>query len=244
MGLLTILPLRSQAAPDPVALPAIPVPAAPAVALRESRGPETARNSAALAPDPDGGGPGTDAELAEACKRGEPGALERLVERFQSDVFGAAVRIVHDRDTALELANSIFYKVYRNLDAYDATRPLRPWLLRIATNETLNWVRARRRDQEHVVSGEAGAAALDTLSGGTDPEAAALAAEQREAVRTALARLPEHYRLILTLRFFHDLSYQEIAEHTKVDANTIGVQLLRARQLLKRELGKGIHTDG
>jgi RNA polymerase sigma-70 factor (ECF subfamily) len=181
----------------------------------------------------------SDAELVAACKSGTSGALERLVTRFQSDVFGAAVRIVRDRDTALELANAIFYKVYRNLGAYDAARPLRPWLLRIATNETLNWVRARRRDQEHLVSGEAGALAFDTLSGGTDPEAAALAKEQRETVRAALARLPEHYRLILTLRYFHELSYGEIAEHTGVDANTIGVQLLRARQLLKRELGKG-----
>lgn len=247
MGLLTILPSRSQAAPGPAGPPAIPIRALAAQAtpaVREALGAELVWNSAALAPPLDDGIAETDAALAAACKRGEPGALERLVERFQSDVFGAAVRIVHDRDAALELANSIFYKVYRNLEAYDATRPLRPWLLRIATNETLNWVRARRRDQEHVVSGEAGAAAFDALSGGTDPEAAALANEQREMVRAALARLPEHYRLILTLRFFHELSYQEIAEHTQVDANTIGVQLLRARQLLKRELGKGIHSDG
>lgn len=177
-----------------------------------------------------------DAALVAECRRGTPGALERLVERFQSDVFGTALRLTHDRDAALELTNSIFYKTYKNLDAYEPGRPLRPWLLRIATNETLNWLRSRRREREHVLSGEASDVAFEQLPGGTDPEAAALSTERRETVREALARLPEHYRLVLTLRFFNDLSYQEIATLTGQDANTVGVQLLRARQLLKREL--------
>lgn len=180
-----------------------------------------------------------DGALVEACRQGVPGALERLVERFQVDVFGTALRLTHDRDVALELTNTIFFKVYQNLDAYEAGRPLRPWLLRIATNETLNWLRSRRRERDHVLSGEARDVAFEQLAGGVDPESAALAAERREAVRAALARLPEHYRLVLTLRFFNELSYQEIADYTGQDANTVGVQLLRARQLLKRELLAG-----
>jgi RNA polymerase sigma-70 factor (ECF subfamily) len=180
-----------------------------------------------------------DAQLVAACRRGEAGSIEQLVARFQHDVFAVALRLVHDRETALELANAVFFKVHLNLDAYDPTRPLRPWLLRIATNEALNWLRSRRREREQVLGGEASDVALAQLpaaGAGDDPEAAVLAAERRDQVRAALARLPEHYRLVLTLRFFHDLSYQEIAEQTGQDANTVGVQLLRARQLLKREL--------
>jgi RNA polymerase sigma-70 factor (ECF subfamily) len=180
-----------------------------------------------------------DAGLAAACLRGEPGALERLVLRFQADVFGAVVRLVREREPALELVNSIFFKIYQNLGAYDTSRPLRPWVLRIATNEALNWLRARRRDREHLLGGEASEIAFQQLPGGTDPEAAAVAAEQRETVRAALAQRPEHYRQVLTLRFFNDLSYQEIAEITGQDANTVGVQLLRARQSLKRVLAGG-----
>ena len=177
-----------------------------------------------------------DAALVADCRRGVPGALERLVERFQTDVFGTALRLTRDRDVALELTNSIFFKVYQNLHAFEPGRPLRPWLLRIATNESLNWLRSRRREREHVLGSEASDVAFEQLPGGDDPEDAALTTERREGVRAALARLPEHYRLVLTLRFFNDLSYQEIAEQTGQDANTVGVQLLRARQLLKREL--------
>jgi RNA polymerase sigma-70 factor, ECF subfamily len=177
-----------------------------------------------------------DAQLVAECRRGVPGALERLVERFQTDVFGTALRLTRDRDVALELTNSIFFKVYQNLEAFQPGRPLRPWLLRIATNEAINWLRSRRREREHVLGSEASDVAFEQLPGGADPEDAALTTERRESVRVALARLPEHYRLVLTLRFFNDLSYQEIAEQTGQDANTVGVQLLRARQLLKREL--------
>jgi RNA polymerase sigma-70 factor (ECF subfamily) len=177
-----------------------------------------------------------DARLVAECRQGVPGALERLVERFQTDVFGTALRLTRDRDVALELTNSIFFKVYQNLEAFQPGRPLRPWLLRIATNEALNWLRSRRREREHVLGSEASDVAFEQLPGGADPEDAALTTERRETVRAALARLPEHYRLVLTLRFFNDLSYQEIAEQTGQDANTVGVQLLRARQLLKREL--------
>lgn len=182
------------------------------------------------------GGTEDDAALVAACRQAVPGGLERLIERFQSDVFGAVLRLVHDRHMALELTNSVFFKVYQNLATYDSARPLRPWLLRIATNEALNWLRSRRREREHVLGAEAGDQALAQLSGGPDPEAAALVTERRHSVHAALARLPEHYRLILILRFFNDLSYQEIAAHTGQDANTVGVQLLRARQMLKRAL--------
>jgi RNA polymerase sigma-70 factor (ECF subfamily) len=178
----------------------------------------------------------SDAALVAACRQGASHALGALVERYQGDVFGTVLRLCRDRDTALELTNSIFYKAYQNLHTYDAGRPFRPWLLRIATNETLNWLRSRRREREHVMDGEASETALAAIPGGEEPERAALLAEQRERVRAALAQLPERYRLVLTLRFFDDLSYQEIATHTGQDANTVGVQLLRARNLLRQVL--------
>lgn len=188
-----------------------------------------------------------DATLAAACRARRPGALERLVERYQRDVFGSVLRLVRDREVAAELANSIFYKVYERISDYDPTRPLRPWLLRIATNEALNWLRAQRRDRERLLAGDAGDAALAQLPGGVEPEPTAIAAEERALVHAALARLPERYRVVLVLRFFNNLSYQEIAEVTGQDANAVGVQLLRARQLLRRELEQersaGPHSD-
>ena len=187
----------------------------------------------------------SDAALVAACRRGEGAALAALVERYQTAVFGTALRLCHNRDTALELSNTIFYKAYQNMHVYDAQRPLRPWLLRIATNETLNWLRSQRREREHVVEGEARETALDRAPGATEaePEAVALRLERQDEVRAALARLPERYRVALTLRFFNDLSYAEIGEITGQDANTVGVQLLRARALLRDALTQAASPD-
>jgi RNA polymerase sigma factor (sigma-70 family) len=184
-----------------------------------------------------------DALLVAACRRGDQGALERLVERFQVAVVGTAMRLVGDRDVALELANMAFFKLARSLHRYDPARPLRPWVLRIATNEALNWLRGRRRERERLLGAAAGALALARLPGGPEPEAAALAAERRSAVRAALARLPQRPRLLLTLRFYHQLTYAEIGQRTGQDANTVGVQLLRARRRLRDELYRGGYLD-
>ena len=183
----------------------------------------------------------TDSALVAACRRGDGRALTQLVERYQMDVFGTALRLTRDRDAALELANGVFYKAYQSLQSYDDTRPLRPWLLRIATNETLNWLRSRRRERDHLLEGESAETALELTANdeGEEPERAALLLEEREHVRAALATLPERYRVVLTLRYFDDLSYAEIAEITNQEPNAVGVQLLRARNLLKEALLRG-----
>ena len=186
-----------------------------------------------------------DAQAVERCRAGQADAFAAVVERHQAAVYGTALRLVGDRDAALEVANATFYKAYRALDSVDPTRPLRPWLVRIATNEALNYLRSRGRDVRQTLGGEAGAAALSAVpSGEADPEAGTLAREERDAVRRALAALPEHYRVVVVLRYLHDLSYAEIAAQTGLSANTIGVYLLRAREQLRARLAaEGVSAD-
>lgn len=184
-----------------------------------------------------------DRDLVARCLADDPAALTALVERYQRDIFGVCLRLTRDSDAALEVANTVFYKAYLNLRSFDASRSLRPWLLRIATNEALNALRGQRRDREHTVQGEQGAQLAELLPSREDPAATVLAAERRAAVRAAVATLPEHYRLLITLRFFHDLSYAEIAEQVGLPVNTVGVQLMRARNLLRRALEAQEMTD-
>jgi RNA polymerase sigma factor (sigma-70 family) len=190
----------------------------------------------AATPAPAPEGLDRDAPLAAACRRGDPEAMERLVDRFQADVVGTALRLVGDRDSALELATTTFVKLSRSLGSYDPGQPLRPWVLRVATDETLSWLRRRRREGEQVPGGGAGEVALEQATGGPGPAAAGPAAEHRAAVHAALARLQDRDRLVLTLRFFDDLSYAEIAAQTGQDANAVAAQLLRARRRLGDEL--------
>jgi RNA polymerase sigma-70 factor (ECF subfamily) len=184
----------------------------------------------AVAPDP-------DARDVERCRAGEADAFAGVVERHQAAVYGTALRLLGDRDAALEVANSAFYKAYRALDTLDLTRPLRPWLVRIATNEALNYLRGAGRTARQTLGGEAGQTALESAAAPhADPEEGALAREQREAVQRALATLPPQYRVVAVLRYLHDLSYAEIAAQTGLPTNTVGVYLLRAREGLRKAL--------
>src|SRR5438105_14579572 len=119
----------------------------------------------AAAPDP-------DVQAVGRCRAGEADAFAEIVERHQAAVYGTALRLIGDRDAALEVASTAFYKAYRALASLDLTRPLRPWLVKIASNEALNYLRDQGRTARQTLAGEAGQAALESLpSAQADPEA-------------------------------------------------------------------------
>src|SRR4051812_10745916 len=178
-----------------------------------------------------------DAQAVAHCRAGRADAFAEIVERHQTAVYGTALRLIGERDAALEVTNTAFYKAYRALCSVDTSRPLRPWLLRIGSNEALSHLRERSRTMRRTVGGEAGELALAELPADSDqPERLALADEQRAAVHRALAALPESYRLVAVLRYLHDLSYAEIAAQTGLPSGTVGVYLLRAREQLRGRL--------
>ncbi|MDP9252104.1 MAG: sigma-70 family RNA polymerase sigma factor [Chloroflexota bacterium] len=155
------------------------------------------------------------------------------VRDHQDEVYGVALRILGDRDAAREAASSAFLKAYRSWERYDQTRPVRHWLLRIAANEAISVGRSRTRERARTTSVDDAAAVPDRAQ---TPDQALEAREDRERVRGAVARLPELYRVPVVLRYFSELSIEEIAAVTGRPAATIGVQLLRARALLRATL--------
>jgi RNA polymerase sigma-70 factor, ECF subfamily len=158
------------------------------------------------------------------------------VREHQDEVYGVALRITGDRDAALDVASSTFLKAYRAFDRYDQTRPLRHWLLRIATNEAISYVRKRGRElRRRVDVDQASALADPTIA----PDAESLAREDRARIRSAVSLLPELYRVVIVLRYFNELSVEEIAHVTRRPASTVGVQLLRGRALLRSALETG-----
>lgn len=156
-----------------------------------------------------------------------------LVGDHQDEVFGLALRMLGDRDAAMDVTSLVFMKVFRAFDRYDQTRPVRPWLLRIAVNECISLGRALARERSRRAPVDA---ALDLPGGEGLPEAEAVRGEDRVRVRSAVAALPELYRVPVVLRYFSGLSLEEIATVTGRSASTIGVQLLRARALLRDTL--------
>lgn len=161
--------------------------------------------------------------------------FEELVSACQDEVYGTALRMLGDRDAAAEATSNVFLKVHRNLGRYDPARPLRHWLLAIAVNETISIARARQRERARRAP-QAEAEGLPDAR--TSPEERALEREERDRIRAAVAALPALYRVPIVLRYFNDLSLEEIAKVTGRRVTTVGVQLLRGRALLRAALGE------
>jgi len=161
--------------------------------------------------------------------------FEDIVREHQDAVYGAALRILGDPDAAHDAANRAFIKAYRSIGSYDPTRPIRPWLLRIAVNEAITIGRSRSRERaRHAPE----ALASELADHAATPERETLDREARVALRAAVARLPELYRVVVVLRYFNELSVDEVAAATGRSSSTVGVQLLRARQLLRKAMGE------
>jgi len=182
--------------------------------------------------------------LVRRSRAGDHSAFAELVERHQAVVFGTVLRLVRDGAVAADVSNRAFFRAYEHLDSFDESRPLRPWLARIAAREALNELRSRRRDADQTIGGEAAAIELEQVAGGPDPAEVLPRDERSAALRAAVDRLPETQRRAVVLRYFADLSYAEIAEATQQTVNNVGVILLRARERLRRALeSQGVTSD-
>ena len=155
------------------------------------------------------------------------------VREHQDEVYGVALRITGDRDSALDVTSSTFLKAYRAFDRYDPSRPVRFWLLRIATNEAISHARRRGREMRRRADEDAAGMLPDPALA---PDALSIAREDQARIRAAVAALPELYRVVVVLRYFNELGVDEIAQVTGRPASTVGVQLLRGRALLRSAL--------
>jgi RNA polymerase sigma-70 factor (ECF subfamily) len=171
--------------------------------------------------------------MPSALARTRRVTFDEAVRDHQDELYGVALRILGDRDSAMDATSRALLKAYRSWSRYDQTRPVRHWLLRIVSNEAISVARSRARERDRSGAPDDALAAPDRAP---SPHDNAVAREERERVRRAVAGLPELYRVPVVLRYFSELSVDEIAALTGRPASTVGVQLLRARSLLRASL--------
>jgi RNA polymerase sigma factor (sigma-70 family) len=178
-----------------------------------------------------------ESELVERAKRGDVSAYEQIVERYQEPVFRAAYLVTRSAADAQEAAQDAFVKAYAALGRFRSGSPLRPWLMQIAVNESRNRLRAAGRREALALR-----AAAERQAEGADPspEAALLTAERRRALLAAVEGLREEDRLVISCRFFLDLSERETAEVLGWRHGTVKSRLSRALERLREEIGEEV----
>lgn len=177
-----------------------------------------------------------DAKLAEAIARarqGDSDAWAELYRQFAPAVFRFCRRAMPTREDAEDATSEVFAKLRGKLEQYDASRSFNAWLYRVAANHCWDMLR-RRRVRQDLETGDVETMPLEHPDPGQLERL--LEERSREQVRKALEQLPNRTRMALTLRYYSDMSYDEIAETLGVRRPFVGVLLLRARHQLRRVL--------
>lgn len=173
-----------------------------------------------------------DARLVEDCRGGDDRAFEILVHRHNRAVFNAIYRLVRHPEDARDLTQTVFLKVFRQLETFDPRYKFYSWIYRIAINEALNHL--KREGRQEPLEG-------DTPSGARGPERELAGSELSRHVQEALMRLKPDFRAVVVMRHFLDCSYQEIAAALNIPDKTVKSRLFDARRELRQLLeGKGV----
>ena len=178
-----------------------------------------------------------DAELMRRMAGGDEAAFTELVHRWELPVKAVIARVVLNAEEARDLAQETFVRVWTHRCRFDASRPVKPWLLGIAMNQARNRLRWWRRRpsvslEEWMEAGCTAQPAAHALSGAQQAERAELA----EAVMAAVAQLPVHLRTALVLFEYERLSQAEIALVEGITPKAVEKRVARAREELRREL--------
>ena len=182
-----------------------------------------------------------ESTLIQRTLAGDEEAFTCLVEAYQTPVYNLAYRMLGSAVEAEDAAQETFLRLYTRLDTYDPEKSFSSWILSIASHHCIDRLRRRRHPQ----------VSLDDVAGGrwlpsreTAPEEQALKEEERGEIMAHLDELPAHYRVVLILRYWHEKSYDEIADILGTTQSTVKSRLHRARKAMaERVLAQRTHRD-
>lgn len=178
--------------------------------------------------------PSDDALLVRRCLRGDAQATCDLVQRYQSEVYGLCVRLLHHYQDAEDVTQEVFLRVFRSLRRWDSKRPLRPWIMGITVNRCRTWMSQRAKRPELIEYLD------DTAAGPVPDDAAELARE----IRSALSHLRLEYRSAFVMFHERNLPYEDIAAALRRPVGTIKTWLHRARmEVLERLKRRGMVSE-
>src|SRR5579864_4102412 len=177
--------------------------------------------------------------LVQRAQAGDPAALSALVQSQQTYVYSIAMSLMHNPADAADMTQEAFVRLLRSLGTYRAETKFTTWLYRLVTNICLDGLRRRGRPVESL--DDTGAASDDAQTTGerladndrwTQPEQEVALRESATEVRRALAELPAPQRLALTLHYFEDMRYEDIAETMHLPLNTVKSHIRRGKERL------------
>ncbi len=170
----------------------------------------------------------------EAARRGDAAAFGRLVEAYQHPVYNLAYRMLGNRFEAEDATQEAFIRAYRHLASYDPNRPFSTWLFSIASHYCIDQLRRRKINWMPLEEEIAEPTQLGNKS--PNPEAVVTERDREAWIKSLLATLSPTDRAAITLHYWYDCPYTEIAEVLDLTVSAVKSRLYRARRSLAEQM--------
>lgn len=181
-----------------------------------------------------------DQALIKKTLRGSRRAFEELMRKYEKRIFSFVIRMVRDKETAVDLTQDFFFKIFTVLDKYNHEYKFSTWAYRICHNLVIDHIRKNQAqvdslDDESVTSRDL--LASDNVNC-EDGFQALARAETRDYVWQIVDQIPLKFRELILLRYIQDLKYEEIAAITSLPVGTVKNRIFKAKEILKQEMDK------
>jgi RNA polymerase sigma-70 factor (ECF subfamily) len=174
--------------------------------------------------------------IDEAVNNNDEQAFAKLMQRYKRPVYHMILKMVSNVDDAEDLTIESFAKAFKSLHRFKKDFTFSTWLFRIATNNTIDYIRKKKLNTLSISNtftddnGEG--VSIDVEDENPNPQEEAIKVQKEELIRVFVDKLPPKYQKLVRLRYFHELSYEEIAAEIEAPLGTVKAQLHRARELM------------
>ena len=183
--------------------------------------------------------------VRRAVEDGDQRAYAELMTRYRDSVYFMLLKMVNNRDDAEDLTIEAFGKAFRNIKQYTPDYAFSTWLFKIATNNCIDFIRRKKKQTLSIDSGfdngDGNEVTIDIRAEAPDPEENMIKKQKGVAMREVVDRLKPRYKNLIELRYYKELSYEEIAAELDLPLGTVKAQLFRAREFLYNMLKNTHH---
>ena len=183
-----------------------------------------------------------DFKLIDLALEGDEHAFAELMKRYKRSVYHVILKMIRNVDDAEDLTIEAFAKAFKNLSKFKKDFTFSTWLFRIATNNCIDFIRKKKLNTMSIESSyrdeDGDSVAMDVQDRELGPQDEVIKSQKEEIIKDVVSKLPARYQLLVKLRYFQELSYEEIADQINAPLGTVKAQLHRAKELLY-ELVKG-----
>ncbi len=175
--------------------------------------------------------------VKDALENGNQKAYAELMERYRDSIYFMMLKMVKNKDDADDLTIEAFGKAFKRLYQYSSQFAFSTWLFKIASNNCIDYLRKNNNNtfsiDKNIDTNDGGEMQVEMRSDSLTPEEKIIKKEKIKLMRIVVEKLKPRYRQLIELRYFEELSYEEIAEKLEMPIGTVKAQLFRAREFLQ-----------